>query len=74
MTKRIIEPSEWLTTTEAGDILHLTDWTIRQYVADGKLPASRVGNRLLIDRNEVESFIRANVGRPKGQTNAQTAA
>ena len=37
----------WLTGPEAQDYLNVTEKTLRRYVASGKLPAYRMGGRLL---------------------------
>lgn len=37
----------WISGTEAQDRLGITDKTLRRYVAAGKLPAYRMGGRLL---------------------------
>lgn len=37
----------WITAADARDRLNITDKTLRRYVATGKIPAYRMGGRLL---------------------------
>ena len=39
--------SRWVPQPEATEYLGVTDRTLRRYVAEGKLPAYRLGKRLL---------------------------
>jgi len=46
----------WATTRKAADYLGVTDRTIRQMVADGRLRAYRSGGRVVrIDLNELDA-------------------
>jgi excisionase family DNA binding protein len=46
----------WATTQKAADYLGVTDRTIRQMVADGRLRAYRSGGRVVrIDLNELDA-------------------
>ena len=54
-----VEPAtgrRWATTQKAADYLGVTDRTIRQMVADGRLRAYRSGGRVVrIDLNELDA-------------------
>lgn len=39
--------TQWLTATTVCEHLDITDKTLRRYVAEGKIPAYRMGGRLL---------------------------
>ncbi|MDX1885361.1 helix-turn-helix domain-containing protein [Mycolicibacterium sp. 120270] len=41
----------WLTTSEAARQANVTDRSIRRWIAEGRLPATRHGGRWLIHRN-----------------------
>lgn len=46
--------------TEAAEYLGVTDRTIRQMIADGRLTGYRSGNRLVrVDLNEVDAAMQA---------------
>lgn len=48
----------WLTTTEAADYLGLTSKTIRRYIASGKLPARRIGVRVVrVRRDDLDGLL-----------------
>lgn len=48
-----------LTQAEAADYLGVTTRTVRQYVADGVLPAYRLGSKhLRYDQAEVDALLR----------------
>lgn len=46
----------WVTTTQAADLLAVSDRAIRKAIAEDRLPATRVGNAWRISREEVEHF------------------
>lgn len=45
-----------LTTTQAANLLHITDRGVRAAIASGRLDAQRVGDQWLIDREDLEHF------------------
>lgn len=45
-----------VTTTQAADMTGLSPRTIRRAIADGRLPAERVGRTWLIDRRDVGRY------------------
>ena len=60
-TARAPEPepaasSRWLSTTQAADLLGLTPRAVVKAIAQGKLPATRVGNRHRISREDLEHY------------------
>jgi excisionase family DNA binding protein len=42
---------------EAAAALGLSPWTVRQYIRQGKLPAVRIGRRVLVEPDELARFI-----------------
>jgi excisionase family DNA binding protein len=44
---------------EAGAAIGLSPWTIRKYVAEGKIAAIRIGRRVLIEPSELRRFVKA---------------
>lgn len=55
------EPSvrRWVSQTEAADYLGITDRTLRRMIAAGRLPAYRLGPRLLrIDVADLDALLR----------------
>lgn len=52
-------PRRWLSQQEAAEYLGVTDRSVRNYVARGVLPASRVrGSRLVrIDRSDLDRLL-----------------
>jgi excisionase family DNA binding protein len=50
---------EFLTVAEVAELLRLNQQTIRNWIADGKLRALRVGRRVRIARADLETLTRA---------------
>jgi len=46
-----------LSLRDAAVYLALSYWTLRELIWRGELPAVRVGRRILIDREDLDSFI-----------------
>lgn len=42
---------------EAGGLLRISKWTVRDYIKKGKLRPIRIGRRVLIDEGELERFV-----------------
>jgi excisionase family DNA binding protein len=42
---------------EAAAMLSLSRWTIRAMIREGRLPAVRIGRRVLIERAELERLV-----------------
>lgn len=47
---------QWLSTTEAGDLLGIGDRAVRQAIDGGRLDAHRVAGRWRISREDVEQY------------------
>lgn len=56
-TKRILR-HELLTLTEAVEELHLSRWTLRRWIEQGRLRAVRLGKRVLVPASEVDRLVR----------------
>jgi len=48
------------TVKEAAKILKVNPKTVRKYINDGKLEASKLGNRFRIKEGDLENFFDAN--------------
>ena len=48
-----------LDVLEASKVLSISPWTVRAYVASGRLNPVRIGRRVLFEQAEIESFIEA---------------
>jgi excisionase family DNA binding protein len=61
---------EWLTVKQAGELLGLSEWSIRRRIGDGKLTAYRTkpdsGAAYRLRRGDVEAYLeRMRVQRPE---------
>lgn len=53
-------PTRYLSVADVCDRLGVTDRTVRGWIADGVLPASRIGKRLIrIHEDDLDGIIRA---------------
>lgn len=52
--------TEFLTTTEAAELLRVHRTTITRLVKDGKLAGTHVGARLVIARTAIDEFVQRN--------------
>jgi len=50
------KPARFLTLDEAGRSCGLSTYTVRRYVAEGKLPGVRIGGRVRIPESSLASF------------------
>ena len=59
----------FITTKEAAQILNVSEGRIRQLVAEGRLPAVKVGQTNLVKKSDLE-FVkeRKRTGRPKKES------
>ena len=46
-----------ITTKEAAEMLYTTEYTVRKYIRNGRLTASRIGKQYLIDPNDIEKLL-----------------
>jgi len=59
----------YITTKEAAQILDISEGRIRQLVADGRLPAVKVGQTNLVKETDLELVReRKRTGRPKKES------
>ena len=56
---------DWLSAGEAAGLLGLTQRRVNRLIADGRLPAVRVGKANIVLRRDVEAF--AKLDRPAGR-------
>lgn len=42
---------------EAAGLLGISKWTVRSYITEGRLPAVRLGRRVLLEETELEKFV-----------------
>ena len=57
---------EYLTTTEVAEKLGVTVGRVRQMVANGQLPATKIGRDNFVKEADLENVKNRKVGRPKG--------
>ena len=55
----------FLTVEEAAEFLRMTTSTIYSWVSQGKIPHSKVGSRVLFEKNALLEFVKNNDGRTK---------
>jgi excisionase family DNA binding protein len=61
-----LQAGDWITVADAAGMLGLTPRRVQDFIADGKLKATKMGGRLyLLLRPDVEAF--AKVDRPRGR-------
>ena len=53
-------PVRLLSMQAAAALLSISYWTVRNLIWGGDLPCVRVGRRILIDRQDLETFIAEN--------------
>jgi len=51
--------NQWLSTTQAADILYITDRAVRLAIAEKRLPATQVNGRYRIAREDIQHFAAA---------------
>lgn len=49
--------AEYLTTIQAGELLGVSGQTIKNWVSEGKLSGYRLGGRIVIPRQAVETYV-----------------
>jgi excisionase family DNA binding protein len=57
-------PPKFLTPQEAAEHCGVSEKTVRTWVQRGKLPASRAGRLLRIDRRDIEDYLTSGNGAP----------
>jgi excisionase family DNA binding protein len=59
------EPLERLIgLNEAGRLLGLSYWTLREMTRDGRLPFVRIGRRLMVSESQLRRFVQEAKGVP----------
>lgn len=53
-----VPPLDYLTTTEAGELLGVTGQTIKNWVREGRLVGFRLGGRVVVPRSALEAYAR----------------
>jgi excisionase family DNA binding protein len=48
-----------LTVTEAAELLHVHPETVRRQIWSRRLPAVRIGARVLVDEKDLQAFVKA---------------
>ena len=61
-----MKENELLTTKQVADILGVTVGRVQQMVADGQLPAMKIGRDNFIKETDLKLVKERKVGRPKG--------
>lgn len=51
--------NQWLSTTQAADILYITDRAVRLAISEKRLPATQVNGRYRIAREDIKHFAAA---------------
>lgn len=51
--------NQWLSTTQAADILYITDRAVRLAISEKRLPATQVNGRYRIAREDIQHFAAA---------------
>ena len=71
-----MQPGDWLTATEAAEILGVTSKRVHAIIRDGRLKPTRVGNQYLLLRSDVVAFSKVprTPGRPAKPAAAKPAA
>ena len=46
------------TVKETAELLHLTIWTIRKYIREGKLKSRKIGPKYYILSDEIKEFVK----------------
>ena len=54
-----IHSDDWVDIHGAADILHVSIWTARRLVKDGKLTPSKLGRRHRFDPDELRALLRS---------------
>lgn len=59
------DSTEFWTLEQAGRLLKASRFTMMRWLKEGRLPATKIGRRWLIPKNEVHKMMRASVRYPK---------
>jgi excisionase family DNA binding protein len=56
---------KWLTVKEVAEYLKLSTDLIYKFAQDGKMPVSKIGNQWRFDREEIDTWVKAQRSRTK---------
>ena len=56
---KVIEDIKFYTVREIAELLQVTAQTVRAYIKQGRLEATRIGRPLLITENNLKDFLQA---------------
>ena len=56
---KVIEDIKFYTVQETAELLQVTAQTVRAYIRQGRLEATRIGRPLLITENNLKDFLQA---------------
>ena len=56
---KVIEDIKFYTVREIAELLQVTAQTVRSYIRQGRLEATRIGRPLLITENNLKDFLQA---------------
>lgn len=56
---KVIEDIKFYTVREVAELLQVTAQTVRSYIRQGRLEATRIGRPLLITENNLKDFLQA---------------
>ena len=56
---KVIEDIKFYTVQETAELLQVTAQTVRAYIRQGRLEATRIGRPLLITENNLKEFLQA---------------
>jgi excisionase family DNA binding protein len=51
----------------AAKLLSISPWTIRSYIAEGKLTPVRIGRRVLLEESELQRFVASAKQKPASE-------
>lgn len=59
--------NEWVSQAEAGRIRRVSRQAIARLIKKGRLQVLRIGDKVLLKRSEIESFVPEQPGRPANE-------
>ena len=54
------EPGQRLSIDQAAPVIGVSRFTLRKWLRERRMPYHRVGRRIVLDRDDLETFLRAN--------------
>jgi excisionase family DNA binding protein len=59
---------------QAAELLGISPWTVRSYLKQGRLPAVRIGRRVLLQEEDLQQFVTASKAQPISRGSEQPAS